>query len=278
MKKSFLISFVLAVFIGCAGSPGQPNEPQQTSVKPKFSSQKSRYDVKDDYSPSLLLDPDLIEDATPRVETIKKAGNKSPYTVLGKTYEVMSIDKAKRYQETGGASWYGLKFHGHLTSNGEIYNIYAMTAAHKTLPIPSYVKVTNLSNGRTAIVRVNDRGPFHKGRIIDLSYAAATKLDFIKQGTTQVKVEVLDSSRWLKEHKNQSPDRVMLQAAAYSDKAVAEARTKELQKKIDAPVWLEHGKDNFYRLKVGPLPSDKANMISDELQGLGFAKPLRLAL
>lgn len=270
MKQSFLAFVVLAFFVACASNPNQST--------PKQNKQQSRYDVKDDYSPSLLLDPDLIEDATPRVEAIKKAGNKSPYTVLGKTYEVMSLDKAKRYQETGGASWYGLKFHGHLTSNGEIYNIYAMTAAHKTLPIPSYVKVTNLSNGRTAIVRVNDRGPFHKGRIIDLSYAAATKLDFIQQGTAQVQVEVLDSSKWLKENVSQKPVRVMLQAAAYSDKTVAEARTKQLQDQVDAPVWLEHGKDNFYRLKVGPLRSDKAKEISEQLQNLGFAKPLSLAL
>ncbi|HAH03554.1 MAG TPA: septal ring lytic transglycosylase RlpA, partial [Vibrio sp.] len=95
------------------------------------------------------------------------------------------------FTEKGKASWYGKKFHGHLTSNGEIYDMYSMSAAHKTLPIPSYVKVTNTDNNKTTIVRINDRGPFHEGRIIDLSYAAAYKLDVLRTGTANVEIEVI---------------------------------------------------------------------------------------
>lgn len=130
-------------------------------------------------------------EARPRVEAVTIAGNKSPYTVFGETYYVMPI--ASGYRELGIASWYGTKFHGRNTSNGERYNMYAVSAAHKTLPIPSYVRVTNLDNNRELVVRVNDRGPFHQDRIIDLSYAAAVKLGFAKQGIAHVLVEVIDT-------------------------------------------------------------------------------------
>lgn len=119
-----------------------------------------------------------------------RAGNKSPYTVLGKTYHLLPT--AKGYREVGIASWYGSKFHGRSTSNGEAYDMFAMTAAHKTLPIPAYVRVTNVDNGRSAIVRVNDRGPFHDDRIIDLSYAAARKLGVYANGTAKVEVVAID--------------------------------------------------------------------------------------
>lgn len=143
-----------------------------------------------DGPPPRDIDVSNLPDAVPKVEPIRKAGNKSPYTVLGKTYRVLPTSLG--YRERGIASWYGNKFHGRKTSNGEIYSMYAMTAAHKSLPIPSYVKVTNLDNGRTVIVRVNDRGPFHGGRIIDLSYAAAKKLDYSNQGTANVEVVAID--------------------------------------------------------------------------------------
>jgi len=126
-------------------------------------------------------------DVTPRREPITRAGNKNPYTVLGKTYHLLPT--AEGYREVGIASWYGTKFHGRATSNGEAYDMFAMTAAHKTLPIPAYVRVTNLENGRSAIVRVNDRGPFHSDRIIDLSYVAAAKLDLARKGSGLVIVE-----------------------------------------------------------------------------------------
>jgi len=142
-----------------------------------------------DSGPSGPVDVSSIPNAEPRYEVRTRAGNKSPYSVLGKTYRV--LPESDGFKERGIASWYGNKFHGRRTSNGEIYNMYGMTAAHKNLPIPSYVKVTNLDNGRSIVVRVNDRGPFHEGRVIDLSYAGASKLDYLKQGTARVEVEAL---------------------------------------------------------------------------------------
>jgi len=130
-----------------------------------------------------------VPDAIPRYENRTIAGNKNPYTVLGKTYYLMDDERA--YKERGMASWYGYKFNGERTSNGELYDMFSMTGAHKTLPIPSYVRVTNLDNRKTVIVRINDRGPFHDGRIIDLSYAAAQRLGITRMGTGNVEVEVV---------------------------------------------------------------------------------------
>ncbi len=147
-----------------------------------------------DGAPSGRLDPDNIGDAQPRREPITRAGNKNPYTVLGKTYRLLPTSKG--YRARGTASWYGSKFHGESTANGETYDAMAMTAAHTTLPIPCYVQVTNLENGRRAVVRVNDRGPFVDNRIIDLSYAAATKLGYANKGTALVEVTAIDVDNW----------------------------------------------------------------------------------
>ncbi len=141
---------------------------------------------------SPLLEPiDLaqVRPVIPKVERRTLAGNKSPYTVNGKTYLVM--DSEAGYAEAGFASWYGRKFQGHLTSNGEIYDMFQLTAAHKTLPIPSYIRVTNLDNGKVIVARVNDRGPFHDGRVVDLSYAGAVMLGYADRGTARVQVEAI---------------------------------------------------------------------------------------
>ena len=148
----------------------------------------SRYSQKQDSAPEFHYGELELADATPRYEPYAPA-NFRPYTVLGKYFTPMLT--AKGYEEHGEASWYGQKFHGHLTSNGEVYDMFSMTAAHKTLPLPSFVKVTNLDNQKIAIVRVNDRGPFHPGRVIDLSYAAAKKLDVLSTGVANVKVEIV---------------------------------------------------------------------------------------
>lgn len=140
--------------------------------------------------PAGSIDVSSIHDAVPRVEPRSKYGNPSSYVVHGRRYYVMSSSKG--YVERGIASWYGYKFHGQRTSSGDTYNMYAMTAAHKELPLPSYVKVTNLRNGRSVVVRVNDRGPFHENRLIDVSYAAAVKLGIIKTGTGLVEVRAID--------------------------------------------------------------------------------------
>ena len=141
-----------------------------------------------DSAPDEILDVDAIPEPEVKAEPRSRAGNRS-YAVLGKRYQVR--DSADGYAEQGMASYYGKKFHGRLTSNQEVYDMYGFSAAHKSLPLPSYVRVTNLVNGKSVVVRVNDRGPFHAGRVIDLSYAAATKLGFTKQGTAKVEVRAL---------------------------------------------------------------------------------------
>ena len=152
------------------------------------STSNGRYSQRVDSAPRHVAKTPNTADAVPKFEPYRMF-NSRPYTVLGKHYKPMTSGKG--YHQIGHASWYGQKFHGHLTSNGETYNMFAMSAAHKTLPLPSYVRVTNLDNNKQAIVRVNDRGPFHDDRIIDLSYAAAVKLGYHNKGTAQVKLEVI---------------------------------------------------------------------------------------
>lgn len=129
-----------------------------------------------------------IPDAVPRVESLRAASNR-PYSALGQRF--VPLQSLQPFSQTGIGSWYGKKFHGAKTSSGERYNMFAMTAAHPTLPIPSYARVTNLANGRSVVVRINDRGPFLHGRIIDLSYAAAWKLGYVDQGSARLRVEAL---------------------------------------------------------------------------------------
>lgn len=147
-----------------------------------------RYQQKNDSTPSRLPTASELHDATPRAEAFSLGGNKH-YQVRGENYQV--LNNAENFSQAGTASWYGRKFHGHLTSNGEIYDMYAMSAAHKNLPLPSYLRVVNNSNGLSVIVRVNDRGPFHQSRIIDLSYSAAYKLDMLKTGTANVTITAI---------------------------------------------------------------------------------------
>ncbi|MFB4392013.1 MULTISPECIES: septal ring lytic transglycosylase RlpA family protein [unclassified Pseudomonas] len=154
-----------------------------------------------DGAPWWDVDVNKIPDATPTVHTGNYKAN--PYTVLGKTY--YPIQEFRNYRAEGTASWYGTKFHGQNTANGELYDLYGMSAAHKTLPLPAYVRVTNLANGRSVILRVNDRGPFYSDRIIDLSYAAAKKLGYAESGTAHVRVEGIDPEQWWAERGQKPP-------------------------------------------------------------------------
>lgn len=146
-----------------------------------------RNDAYPDDVPTGILD---TPDAVPKDEPKSRGGNAKSYEVLDRTYFV--LQSSEGYKERGGASWYGAKFHGHKTSNGETYDMFGMSAAHKTLPLPTYVRVTHLGNGRSVVVRVNDRGPFHSKRIIDLSYTAAAKLDMLRSGSAKVEVEAIN--------------------------------------------------------------------------------------
>ncbi|REL34950.1 septal ring lytic transglycosylase RlpA family protein [Thalassotalea euphylliae] len=152
------------------------------------STSKGRYQQAHDSIPTRLPTAAELKDPIPRVEPKSRGGNRN-YQVRGKHYQV--LDSAEGFSQSGIASWYGKKFHGHLTSNGEIYDMYAMSAAHKNLPLPTYVKVTNQANQKSVIVRVNDRGPFHQDRIIDLSYSAAYKLGMLSTGTANVTIEAI---------------------------------------------------------------------------------------
>ena len=172
-----LLATLAALLAGCAGGPAK-NSGGGGSILARPGRDGA------DASPPANLQ--LVPDAEPRVEAIRPGGTNKPYVVLGRAYTPMPA--ASPYRESGLASWYGRKFHGASTSSGEPYDMYAMTAAHATLPIPSYVRVRNPANGREVIVRVNDRGPFHDGRIIDLSYTAAYKLDLLR-GVAPVEVE-----------------------------------------------------------------------------------------
>jgi len=136
--------------------------------------------------------PAHVADAVPRVEPLHKYANR-PYKALGKEY--VPLTSLQPFKQRGMASWYGKRYHGQKTSSGETYDMYAMTAAHPTLPIPSYARVTSMKNGRSVVVRINDRGPFHAERVIDLSYAAAHRLDFIQAGQAQVEVEAIIPGR-----------------------------------------------------------------------------------
>lgn len=147
---------------------------------------------KKDGPPPFHVDASKIPNAVPKPEPLSRIGNKPTYTVRGTTYHV--LPSRKNYTAIGIASWYGTLFHNHRTSNGERYNMLAMTAAHRTLPLPTYVRVTNLENGQRIIVKVNDRGPFKPNRIIDLSFAAAKKLGIAGRGTALVEVKALDPS------------------------------------------------------------------------------------
>jgi len=225
-----------------------------------------------DGPPRRDVDVSLIPDAVPRYEPITAAGNKSPYQVFGRTYHVMPSSRG--YREQGGASWYGTKFHGRKTSNGETYDMYGMTAAHRSLPIPSYVQVTNLDNGRKVIVRINDRGPFHGDRIIDLSYVAAKKLGYHKEGVSRVEVVAIDPVKFQRNAVEEPrmayqeplsgaplPGSTYLQAGAFSSRDAAERKQRQLSGSTGYPVEVRPGRVDgrqLFKVLVGPISDQTA--------------------
>lgn len=209
----------------------------------------------EDSGPDHDVDVSGIKNPVPKDEPRSAGGNPSSYEVLGERYYVRKSSKG--FSQRGIASWYGNKFHGNKTSNGEVYDMYAMTAAHKTLPLPTYVRVTNLNNDRSIIVRVNDRGPFAKGRIIDLSYVAAKKLDMIKTGTAPVEVVALDgSSKPLADGRGS----VVIQVLALSSQARAREVAQNIANQLDVNVTINEiktSKGQFYRVRLGPFRKQK---------------------
>ena len=208
-----------------------------------------------DGAPGETVPLEEIKPITAQYEPISRGGNRSPYTVLGKTYHLLPSNKG--YREEGVASWYGTKFHGNNTSNGEIYDMRTLSAAHRSLPIPTYLKVTNLKNNRSVVVRVNDRGPFHSERIIDLSYAAALMLDFADQGTASVLLESIDFDEPANRLESTAiPVNDYLQVGAFSNSESAQALKQRVEQWVDQPVEVKPGGDSnrpLYRVYVGPF-------------------------
>ena len=268
-----------------------------------------RYSILQDHAPTGDIKVDHLPDIVPKWEPKSRGGNKSPYEVWGKKYWVM--DSAQGYVAEGTASWYGNKFHGHKTSNGETYDMYTFSAAHKSLPLPTYLKVTNLDNQRSVIVRVNDRGPFHGDRLIDLSYAAAARLDYHKKGLARVRVEAITPAQGqsynpIKTELKESvmpvqalPDKVLpvpsaepvsvpdelvfshLQVGAFSSEESADKLKQRLFEAFDTSVKVVINKQEggLFKVLVGPF-NDAGGLAEwqKKLQQEGFGNSVRVAL
>ena len=237
VRPAVKLLVVLLVLAGC--------QSQHSGPKPQESKDGPPTDI-----PAGLAN---LPDPEVRYEQPSKRGNPKSYTVRGKTYRVLST--ADGYRKSGNASWYGSKFHGRSTSSGEPFDMYQLTAAHRSLPIPTYARVTNLDNGRTTVVRVNDRGPFHSDRIIDLSYAAAVKLGFAARGTARVRVEVIPDGK-----------KFVLQAGAFSDLERADRFKAELKSLTGRSTYVvKISGDRLYRVQLGPV---KGRVEAERLQSL----------
>jgi rare lipoprotein A len=303
MKRVGACVLPCAVLLGLAGCSGaktksatgsvaraHPTVPSSLPGRPGDSSsfrddinrpQSSRYRDDSDSVP-VGPAPDLskLAEPVPKVEPRSLYGNKSPYTVLGQTYRV--LPSARGYDERGIASFYGNKFHGYKTSNLENYDMYAFTAASKTLPLPSYARVTNLQNGKSVIVRINDRGPFHKDRVIDLSYVAAVKIGIWPKGTGLVEVRGIDPGQPVPELPappvvTTAHPGIYLQVGAFSDASNAERVAQRLRQANVGQVQVIQAQVNgqrVSRVRVGPLADvEHADDVSARIEDMGLPRP-----
>lgn len=255
---------------------------------------QSRYGFAQDSAPTRDVDHKRVTNAVPIHEPRSKYGNPKSYVVQGRRYTVR--DSARGFRQKGIASWYGTKFHGHRTSSGESYDMYAMTAAHKTLPIPAYVEVHNLDNDRKIIVRVNDRGPFAPGRIIDLSFVAAKKLGITAKGTGRVEIRVVEpgSTQTASTSPTKTSQRttiaatalpavlpttgqLYLQVGAFTDRNNATQLLNRLVNATPENVLINRkatGNYSVYRVRIGPLGSEaEAQKLRTALKPLGLDSP-----
>ncbi len=264
--RLIMVGLLGLLLISCAGGPKKEPEPGD--------------------GPSTLdLKASDVIDAVPHAEPLARHGNHSPYEVFGKKYTVLRSSRG--YHEQGVASWYGSKFHGRRTSSGEAYDMHLATAAHKSLPLPTYAEVTNLDNGRKVIVKINDRGPFKNGRLIDMSYGAALRLDMIATGTARVDVRVIDvysGSEGQAIADARVDNRVdagnrretWLQAGAYGKREGAEQLAGQLQQADVSPVSI-HNIGNLFRVWLGPyLSSAELESVIVRVIELGFERPHRV--
>jgi rare lipoprotein A len=252
-----LLALIACVWlVSCSGKSSKPAEP---------SDGPSTSDIK----------ASDVKDAVPRDEPLARYGNHSPYEVFGKKYTVMKSSKG--YHKKGTASWYGSKFHGRRTSSGEPYDMHLATAAHKSLPLPTYAEVTNLDNGKKVIVKINDRGPFKHDRLIDMSYGAALRLGMTGTGTARVDVRVIDGSSGEYVADRTAPvadsDGTMLQAGAFGKREGAEKLADQLERARLKPVTINDS-DNLFRVWLGPYDSaaEVESVISRAIE-LGFERP-----
>ena len=259
--------FVSLVLVACstvktASATSQSAKPTNKPTVPN--NKGGAYFKIDGPADPIPVNLNLVPDAVPQTEPLIKSANQ-PYTAMGMSFRPDTSEKP--FRATGLASWYGKQFHGRKTTSGEKYDMFAMTAAHPTLPIPSYVRVTNAANGKSVIVRINDRGPFHKNRAMDLSYAAAYKLGFIKQGSAKVNIErvwpvaggeaVASNSPEIRQEDNPR----YLQLGSFNKLANAEALLKkmldEMDDHYDAKLGIVNQQGN-YKVRLGPFPTDAA--------------------
>ena len=276
MRRSAVLVCVFFLLGACGSNPPPRSKPQVAQV-PAPNPERSQPPP----PPANLND---IPDAVPRIEQRSTRGNPLSYEVFGKRY--LLLPTAEGYKERGVASWYGPDFHARSTSSGEPYDMYAMTAAHKTLPIPAYARVTNLSNGRSVVVRINDRGPFVDNRIIDLSYTAAHKLDMTRAGTAFVEVEVITPGSAAEAVRGldppalpdpMAPPRLYLQAGAFGVAANATQLMERLRKAGVGNVLLRQpdAAVNLYRVRIGPIADVAAfDILAAELARLGVESRL----
>jgi rare lipoprotein A len=258
-----LAAALLALAAACGTLPPQRSTPAEPA----------------DGAPGRPIDVASIADAVPRAEPPSRYGNPTSYVVFNQRYDVLASSTG--YVERGIASWYGTKFHGRRTSSGDPYDMYAMTAAHKTLPIPTYAEVTNLTNGRRVIVKINDRGPFKENRLIDLSYAAATKLGIAREGTGLVEVRAIDPANYAgatppADPPDVAPSRpgLYLQVGAFSQEENAARLRSRLDGRVPNGVRVvrtEIGRQPLYRVRIGPLAGvEEADRVSRDLLALGL--------
>jgi rare lipoprotein A len=247
-----------------------------------------------DGRPERAIDVSNVAEPVPRREPRAATGNRSPYTVLGKVYRVR--DSSDGYVERGVASWYGTKFNGRATSSGETYDICSFTAAHRTLPLPSTVRVTNLDNGRSVVVRVNDRGPFHSGRLIDLSYAAAVRLGVDRTGTAHVELRALSpdgepETRLVASSELPQPGqggggsvfvppagagKRWVQVGSFADKDNAQRLAQRLRDADIDAVDLDHVEvddRDLWRVRIGPVAGERLEALLANLRRLGLSNP-----
>ena len=253
--KTILILSMAAITLALAGCGSTPTAPEKTPA-PAKTAKSGGYYLDDGPEATPPANLDAIPDAVPRDEPLNRFANRS-YSALGSTYTPQT--ERRPYSEEGLASWYGRRFNGQKTASGERYDMYAMTAAHPTLPIPSYARVTSLANGKSVVVRINDRGPFHSKRIIDLSYTAAYKLGYLGNGSGRVRVESLDPAAY-STRGEAIRQGAYLQVGAFS----RQENAQQLLKRLTRELALDAGQTRvvlngaLYCVQLGPYANDDA--------------------